>query len=285
MFDASALLNQMLGAGKQAAAPGGALNQVGGLLGGLLQQSMSGLQQGASDIEKHTGVGAKATDALKGATGKSPDDLLGMAKDFIGKNQLATGAAAGGLGALLLGSKGGRGLVGDAAVLGGLAMIGGLAYNAYNKHKAGQATAVAPQQPQLAAPPANSGFGATGDAAHDNKTAMLIIRAMIAAAACDGTVDDVERAKLVGGLTQVGLDAQAALFLDDAIANPSSIDSLAKAASTPELALQVYAAARVAIDPDSAVEKAFLSDLASALKLDAEHVASIEAQAGRAQAA
>lgn len=285
MFDASQLLNQMLGAGKQAAGPGGALNQVGGLLGGLLQQSVSGLQQGAADIEKSTGVGAKAGNALKGATGKSPDDLLGMAKDFIGKNQLATGAAAGGLGALLLGTKGGRGAIGNVAVMGGLAMIGGLAYNAYNKYKAGQMTGSAPQQAQLAAPPANSGFGATGDAAQDNKTAMLIIRAMIAAAACDGTVDDAERAKLMGGLAQAGLDAQAAMFLDDAIANPSSIDSLAKQASTPELALQVYAAARVAIDPDSVVEKSFLADLASALKLDAEHVASIDAQANVAKAA
>lgn len=278
MFDASALLNQMLGAGKQATQPGGALSQAGGLLGGLLNQSVAGLQQGASDIEKATGVGAKTGDALKGATGKSPDDLVAMAKDFVSKNQLATGAAAGGVGALLLGTKGGRGALGGAALLGGLAMIGGLAYNAF---KARQGAADAPQQGALPAPPAGSGFGASGDGARDNSLALLLIKAMVAAAACDGSVDTAERAKIIGGLERAGLDPAASHFLDEQIAHPASIAELAIAAPTTELALQIYAAARIAIDPDLPIERAFLADLASALKLRSVDIDIIDSAAGK----
>ena len=46
---------------------------------------------------------------------------LAQAQQIIAQNQMASGAALGGIGALLLGSRGGRGLVGDTAALGGLA--------------------------------------------------------------------------------------------------------------------------------------------------------------------
>lgn len=283
MFDANKLLNQMLGAGGKPGAQGQAnpLGQVGGLLGSLLQDSMAGVKEGAAAIEKQTGIGGKADGALKGATGKSAGDLFEQAKAFAGQNKLATGAALGGLGALLLGTGGGRNILGGAATLGGLAMVGGLAYKAYQNHQAKQSPTASAQGLIEAAPEA-SPFGETGDAEHDNDTAMLILRAMIAAAASDGTIDNQERSRIVGGLQNAGLDVFAAKFLDAEFAKPASIAALAAEATTPALAAQVYTAARIAIDPDTMKEKAFLMNLAVALKLDEGLVAQIDAGAAAA---
>lgn len=284
MFDANKLLNQMLGAGAKGSgggAGGDAMGQIGGLLGGLLNDSLAGMKDGAAAIEQTTGVGAKADGALKGATGKSAADLIAQAKAFAGQNQLATGAALGGLGALLLGTKGGRGVLGSAATIGGLAMVGGLAYTAYQRHKAGQAPN-ADAQPMIAPPPAESPFGETGDATQDNETAMLILRAMIAAAASDGLIDNAERSRIIGGLESAGLDVHAATFLDAEFARPWTVTQLAAAATTPALASQVYTAARIAIEPDQMKEKAFLMNLAVALGLDEDLVAQIDAGAAAA---
>lgn len=276
MFDATKLLNQMFGSG----GANNPLSQIGNVLGGLLNDSVSGMKDGAAAIEQKTGIGAKADAALKGATGKSGGDFIEQAKTFASENKMATGAALGGLGVLLLGTKGGRGLAGNAAALGGLAMIGGLAYKAWQNHQAGQS----PKPPaQIEAAPAASPFGETGNVDQDNAAAMLVLRAMIAAAACDGVVDNEERSRIIGALEGAGLDVHAAKFLDAEFAKPASIAELASAANTPALAAQAYTAARIAIDSVSAQEKAFLSDLASALKLDAGLVAQIDAGAAAAK--
>ncbi len=272
MFDANKLLNQMLGA----TGGDGQGKDIGGLLGGLLNQSLEGVKEGASAIEKQTGLGAKAGSALQNATGKSPEELIKQAQLIMGENKLATGAALGGLGALLLGSRGGRGLVGNVAGLGGLALVGGLAWKAWQNYEAGKQ----PSAPaQLQAPPEDSPFGATGSATHDHDTSLLIIRAMIAAAACDGTVDNEERSRIVGGLQEAGLDTGAAKFLDAEFANPAPIEEIAAKAITPELRLQAYTAARITIEPENLKEKAFLMNLAIALGLDEAQVSHVDSMA------
>jgi uncharacterized membrane protein YebE (DUF533 family) len=280
MFDANKLLNQMLGAdgAKQAS---GAMNQVGGLLGSLLKDSVAGVKEGAAAIDKKTGLSGTVDKALKDTTGKSGGDIFQQVKDIAGKNKLATGAAIGGLGALLIGTGGGRSLLGGAATLGGLALVGGLAYKAYTNHQAGKAA-----QPQglIEAPPAESPFGETGNATQDNDTAILILRAMIAAAASDGTIDNEERSRIVGGLEHAGLDVHAAKFLDEEFAKPASVADLAAAAKADAVKVQVYTAARIAIDPDSMKEKAFLMNLAVALGLDDGLIAQIDASAAGARA-
>lgn len=276
MFDANKLLNQMLGA----TGGDGEGKDIGGLLGSLLNQSVAGVREGAAEIDKRTGLSGKVGSALENATGKSPEELVKQAQRIIGENRLATGAALGGLGALLIGTRGGRGLVGNVAGLGGLALVGGLAYKAWQNHEAGKAPA---PPAQLQAPPEESPFGPTGSPAQDHETSLLIIRAMIAAAACDGAVDNEERSRIVGGLEEAGLDTGAAKFLDDEFAHPAAIAEIAAKATTPELRLQAYTAARIAIEPESLKEKAFLMNLAVALGLDEAQVAHVDAMALRAR--
>ena len=64
--------------------------------------------------------------------------------------------------------------------------------------------------------------------------------------------------------------------------NPASIDDLAQGVSSPAEAVQVYTAARLAIDPDTHEENEYLAGLAERLGIDAKLVAHIDATAAAA---
>ena len=245
MFDAKRLIDQFLGAGGSA----NLQQTIGSVLG----------QLGQSGPQGSGGAGG----------------LVGRGRDYVSGNAgaLATGAVAGGLLSLVLGSKGGRKLGGSALKLGGLAAIGGLAYKAYQDYQAGRpplgldlggrggAAFAAPQaeEPALLPPPSTPAF--TSEA-----TAQLVLSAMISAAKADGHLDDKERARIQGELG--ALDSAAQAFIDAELATPIDIDALAARATSPEVATQVYAASLIAIDPDTDVERAYLAELAARLKLD-----------------
>jgi uncharacterized membrane protein YebE (DUF533 family) len=199
---------------------------------------------------------------------------------MFSSNPAAATAVLGGLGALVFGTSAGRAVVGSAAKLGGLALIGGLAYKAYQNHQAGKPLIDAGQQEVLPAP---AGTGFEPEAASE-AAALVFIRAMIAAAAADGAIDAEERNAIIGGLREAGFDPEANAWLANEMANPASVDTLVAAAESPELAAQIYTAARIAINPDKSAEKDFLAGLAGALGLDAELVANIDAAASAAKA-
>jgi uncharacterized membrane protein YebE (DUF533 family) len=260
----------------------GKLQQQGGgladILGQVLGQATQGVREGAGRIDDATGASGYARDAVGRATGRSPEDLLQQVRELIANNQMGAGAALGGLGAVLLGTSAGRSLATSAAKLGGLALIGGLAYKAYQNYQQGEPvlTGRRPQQQALLAAPAGSGFE---PAAVTNEHAVLLIRAMIAAAAADGRIDASEQQKILGGLGQAGVGAAAEQFLVREANNPATIDDLADAVSSPEEAVQIYTAARITVDPDAAGEHEFLAALAERLGIDASLAAHIDATA------
>jgi uncharacterized membrane protein YebE (DUF533 family) len=102
---------------------------------------------------------------------------------------------------------------------------------------------------------------------------------MIAAAAADGRIDAKEQQKILGGLQQAGLDQTAQQFLTSEINNPATVEDLAASVTSQADAVQVYTAARVAIDVDSGTEHAFLGRLAQALGIDDELAAQVDAAA------
>lgn len=298
MFNAKSLLDALVSAGSQIGAqgmqPGGQTGSggLGGLIGNLAQQAggaggLAGMAgqifgqatQGVQDAAQKTGLQQSATDLVGQLSGgKTPEQLIEQAKGLIGGNQLAAGALLGGLGALVFGTSAGRSLAGSAAKLGGLALIGGLAYKAYQNYQAGKPLVGADQ----AVLPAPAGSGFEPEAA-SNASALIFIRAMIAAAAADGEIDAAERDAILGGLREAGFDPEANEWLSQEMANPASVDTLVEGAESPELAAQIYTAARIAINPDSPAEKDFLAGLAGSLGLDAELVANIDAAASAAK--
>ncbi|CAN1537118.1 Inner membrane protein YebE [Rhabdaerophilaceae bacterium] len=284
MFDARKLLDALISAGSQSTASGqnnlgGMLGQVGSLVGGVLSQAKGGVQQGATEIDQATGASQSASDMVQQATGQSPADLLGRAKDMVAQNPLATGAVMGGLAAVLLGTGAGRAITGSVARMGGMALVGGLAYRALQNYQAGKPlldlqNAAQDLHNQPAALPAP-------EASHDQ--ALRLVRAMIAAASADGVVDDAERAAILGNLKAAGLEDEAAVFVEQELANPADVGSLAEGIADQDEGARVYAAARLAIDPDTDDEKAFLAALAQALSIDASLVAHIDAAAASAK--
>jgi uncharacterized membrane protein YebE (DUF533 family) len=251
---------------------------LGDILGQVLGQATSGVRAGAGRLDEATGASRLSAEAIAEATGRSPEELLAQLKQLIANNQLGAGVALGGLGALLLGTSAGRSLAGSALKLGSLALIGGLAYKAYQDYQGGQAAPAgsAAKPVALLAAPAGSGFEAS---AVSNEQATLLIRAMIAAAAADGRIDAGEQRSIVGGLKQAGLDASAQQFLAREIEFPATVAELAKGVTSQEQAVQVYTAARIAVDPDEEEEHAFLASLANALGIDEALAAHIDAAA------
>lgn len=298
MFNAKSLLDALISAGSQAGAQAGQQaglqGGLGGILGGLAEQAqkaggIGGLAgqilgqatQGIGDAARQTGMREPASDALNQITGgRTPQEILDQAKGMFNSSPALATAVLGGLGALVFGTSAGRAVAGSAAKLGGLALIGGLAYKAYQNYQAGKPLLDIQSQDVLPAP---SGTGFEPEAASE-ATALVFVRAMIAAAAADGAIDAEERAAITGGLREAGFDAEANEWLTREMASPASVDTLVEAAETPELAAQIYTAARIAINPDTPAEKDYLAGLAGALGLDAELVANIDAAANAAKA-
>lgn len=219
-------------------------------------------------------LGSQTGGAGAGSLGDMARNLGGN----LGGGGLAGGALAGGLAALLLGSKSGRKLGGTALKVGGMALVGTLAYKAYRNWQEGRQPAPAPADAGAPMLPAPSGtpFNPSGEAAQQS-LGRTLLRAMIAAAKSDGHLDASEQAKIFEAMDKLPLDADDKAFIVDELRAPLDVESLAKAARTPEEAAEIYTASLLAIDVDNPAERGYLAMLAARLKLDDALVAHLHA--------
>jgi uncharacterized membrane protein YebE (DUF533 family) len=287
MFDAKSLLNMVLGAGQQAGQ--GAQGGIGGMIGNVLSGIQNQAGQAAGGLQGRAQEMAQGAQNMAGGMAGDMNAAIAQAKEAIqsgnyagladqAKQMLqnnAGGILAGGLAGLALGTKGGRSILGTAVKLGGVALVGGLAYKAYQNYYNSKPLA-GPGEAVLAAPQ-GSGY-AEGDA-DDNERALTMVRSMVAAAYADGVIDKAEKARIMGNLQQAGLDDEAKAFLQQELANPMSPADLAGLSTSAEMTVQIYTAARLAIDPDTQEEQDFLAELAGALQLDPALVSHIDAAA------
>lgn len=216
---------------------------------------------------------------MQGTVKDKATEAINLARD----NPLATSAIAG----VLLGTKTGRQIAGNALTLGGLAAIAGLGYQAYKNYQAGQAPQPAPQsastpEPQFLPPPSNSGFS-TAPTNASNDFALVLIRAMIAAARADGHIDDAEREHILGRVRQSGVGTEAEAFFQRELVNPVDLDAIVAAAQTEEQRVQLYTASRLAIEPETRAERGYLDLLAGRLGLADALVDHIEATVSTAK--
>ncbi|MCJ8144788.1 tellurite resistance TerB family protein [Ancylobacter sp. A5.8] len=274
-FDAKRLLDQFLGA----PAAGNLPAQTGGQpQGSSAPGGLDGLLGGLTGM---LGGGAPSAGPAQGG-----GDLVGRAKDYLSNNggSLAGGAAAGALVSLVMGNKKLRKVGGNVAALGGLALVGTLAYKAYQNYQNGQAPAKAATPAPTAAqlPPPDSPFSPVQAAR--TQLPVTLLRTMIAASLADGHIDDHERIAISAKLNEGGsrLD-EAEQFLTHELANPASVETIARDVSSEEEAAEVYLSALLAIDPDNSAERAFLARLAMALKLDPNLTPHLEAAARAAR--
>jgi uncharacterized membrane protein YebE (DUF533 family) len=135
----------------------------------------------------------------------------------------------------------------------------------------GSATGASPwAQPRPAPPPEPTGPEA------EEAEALLMIRAMIAAAKADGRVDAAERAAIAAQLDAAGLSAEERDFVLADFDRPLTPEALARDARDPMLRARLYAAAFAGAGEVTPPERAWLDALAQALKLDKAAAAAIE---------
>lgn len=180
-----------------------------------------------------------------------------------GWGKFAGGAAAGGALGLLLGSKRGRSFGGKALQYGSVAALGAVAYRAYSQWQesqqnrpAGGTTATAPvlTVDRLPAPEVESHSRA-------------ILLAMIAAAKADGHLDAREQGLVEAELNRLEADPALRQWYTGLLHRPLDPAEVARAASTQELASEIYLVSLLVVDQTSFMEKAYLDELARQLAL------------------
>jgi uncharacterized membrane protein YebE (DUF533 family) len=207
-------------------------------------------------------------------------DKAGQAAQLAKDNPLATGA----LVAVLLGTGAGRKLTGSAVKLGGLAAVAGLAYKAYQNYQAGKQPGAGGAEPELLPPPSDTPFDPKQAPQGEAEFALVLVRAMIAAARADGHIDDAERSRIADKLRLSGIDHEEEEFLLAELERPVDLDELVAAAKTDAQKAELYTASRLAIDPDSRAERGYLDLLAGRLKLPDALVDHIEATVAEVKA-
>jgi uncharacterized membrane protein YebE (DUF533 family) len=206
-----------------------------------------------------------------------------MNLDRVLKSLLSSPASAGLAGVVaggLLTSKGGRKIGKQALQVGGMAAIAGLAYAAWQRHQRDAAAAgtldaqPSPQQLRSAGFLPAASQGGTG-----GELDLALFRAMVAAARSDGRLDVGERRVLFDHIAKLELGEVERGELFGEIERAVSLDDVVASATTRERAVEIYAASRLAIEPDSPAERGYLALLAARLDLDDALVASIEREA------
>lgn len=230
------------------------------------------------------GAAGGATGSDSGRRSGGSNDLLNQGKDFLSSQ--GGGLALGGLAGLMLGTKTGRKIGKKAVTYGGLALVAGLAYKAYQGYQANQQGAPRPQMESVPVEgPKETPFDAARAPGGENAFALTLLTAMIQAAKADGHIDAEEQGRIFAKMDEAELDSEAKAFLMDELRAPLDLDKVVAGVTSPESAAEIYAASRLAIDPDHRAEQAYLNMLAARLDLDPALVEEIELAVREAEVA
>ena len=220
---------------------------------GLLDQ----LLKSGQDLLQNKAGAAQNKSAAGGLGG-----LLGGSSGSGGLGGLLSGAGGGALAAgamgLLIGSKKARKVGGKVAVYGGLAALGVLAYKAYGNWNAQKGLTPQREPQTLDRLPA----------VQAEQHSQAILKALVAAAKADGHIDDRERQLIEGEFTKLDNDQELQHWLHAELNKPLDPTEVARAASTPEMAAEMYIASVMLVDEENFMEKSYLDELARQLKLE-----------------
>lgn len=255
---------------------------LGNIIGKMISQGTSGqsqdrLRTGAANADQGGGI-ERILGSLMRRTGSSGSggagaggDLAQKAKDFLGREQAGgmSGAKIGGIGAVAGALLGGG--VGGAAKGGAMAVLGTLALKAWRDHSAQQTGAAAPDLE----PTADEVQALTGP-----ETERLVLRAMIGAAQVDGHVDDAEMEKLLGRMHDDEATEEERRAAREEVRRPVDVEALGAQVSRPEVAMEIYLGALMAVDIDTEAERQYFRRLAAALRLEAAVVARLHKMTG-----
>ena len=126
------------------------------------------------------------------------------------------------------------------------------------------ATVAAPPPP----PPSASVGSESVDATEAGQDAVLLIRAMIAAANADGVIDEEERNRILKKLETVDLSDQEHSFIVKELLSPARLEDIVAQVKSPGMAKMVYTVSLLAIEVDTDAERAYMNTLAQQLSLN-----------------
>lgn len=221
-----------------------------------------------ADLQEQARRAARELEA-SGAVDKARRAADGV-RDRLKTDPRARTVAAGAGGLLLLGligSRGGRRLIGDIAQTGAVAALGALAYKAWTERHGGGASG------QGSKSAAASGFPV--DPASDPEFALAVVRAMLSSAYADGVLDAHEQRFVDSALDKADLAEGERAMLKNEVPEEETLRLIAAAARTPHHAAELYAAAVVSAGEINDRETAFLSKLATRLGLSADEAEAI----------
>jgi len=190
--------------------------------------------------------------------GGSPDDLLsggGLGNLLSG---FGGGTLTGGAIGLLLGNKKARKVGGKVAMYGGLAAIGVIAYKAFSNWQGQQA------QASQYAPQTIDRIPSTQVEQHSQ----AILKALVAASKADGHIDANERQLIEAEISKMTSDMELRRWVEAELNKPLDPADVARAATTPEMAAEMYIASVMMVDEESFMERSYLGELARQLNLD-----------------
>ncbi|MEQ8935016.1 MAG: DUF533 domain-containing protein [Amphiplicatus sp.] len=230
------------------------------------RQIFADLQQQAETIAQDLNVEQGLADA-KTAAGKVRERLE------TDPQARTVAAGAGGLLLLgLLGSKGGRNLIGGIAKTGAVAAPGALASTAWTERQRGGADAAGAQDA------AKAGFLIETD--RDPEFALAIVHAMLASAYADGGLNKRERLAVEAALIRAGASDEDRRALMNDLPETERFDAIALAARTPNHAAELFAAAAVTAGENARAQAVFFERLADRLGIHPSHAAAIMREAG-----
>ena len=110
--------------------------------------------------------------------------------------------------------------------------------------------------------------------------AVLLIRAMIAAANADGMIDQEERNHILGKLETVDLSDQEHAFIVRELLSPAEMERIVTQVTSRETAKQVYTVSLLAIEVDTDAERTYMNTLAQQFGLDETDITDIHWKLG-----
>lgn len=220
------------------------------------------------------------------ASGGSTDvnRMLGeLASQFKGGSSKGTGSGGidvksllgGGALGLMIGSKRGRKMGGTALKYGALAGVGVLAWKAYQNYQSQSSSPAGGQIPDRA------GEGQPLEqlqGSDQERRGLEILQAMIMAARADGHVNGEERALLTHEIESLGPDDELHAWIQQQFDAPLDANTLARSADSPQASREMYLVSVAMIDEQNPMERAWLDQLASALKLEPPLALELERQ-------
>jgi uncharacterized membrane protein YebE (DUF533 family) len=166
---------------------------------------------------------------------------------------------------LMLGSKRGRKMGGTALKYGALAGVGVLAWKAYQTYQDNARGGPQPMATHNQGQPIEQLQGQAQE-----RRGLEILQAMIMAARADGHIDANERTILTQEIEKLGPDDELHAWIQQQFDAPLDAAELARNADSPQASREIYLVSAIMIDNQNPMERAWLDQLANALKLEPE---------------